>query len=805
MNEQKMREIMTARLEENFNAKLSTNIFSNKLISEGVFAVAQHLTEELEKPANRQNAAIKTLRNLVPNLIGGEKEVISFSLSLIEIVLGGLTLYSIGSIRNSIVNRVVTKLMKGDKTNVNHLQSGFSLFEMVVEVLPYINWHRETKNQKTELIYTIDPDVTTELADIFSLIVNGSFYPMPMTTPPLDWELYGDKMIGGYVENRSSLIRSQKINLPSNRIDESALYGTPALKALNLIQSVPYRINKVNLKRMQENLKEPVKPEKPEGFSEWVTDITRYKENNKLYREDKENNEKPEMVDYDQVDVDIYKNHIALIKKYKSDYGKYQTNLMAIQIAEMYKDEEAIYFPHNFDYRGRMYPIPVGLSPQGNDIQKGLLEFSESVELTQAGVTQLIAYLASVYGHDKENWETKYELGVKLLESSNDETYLEAEEPFIFAQVRDKLLEVKQGNMVSHIIMAIDGSCNGLQHMSALTLDKKGGKLVNVSDEKNRYDIYQIIADEASKLIEEEYMKAKIDISESDVPFTEEQIEVADPKDAKKMVEYNKKLREFELYPTVIGIMKGYKSRKIAKRPVMINPYGGSYSGYNHYVRESLEEFYPLVANSVSSNMITRSINNAMKMNLSGGDLYKKWIGKVFGEIAVENNKNHDLYYFTPDGFRVINYLNKTETKEYKFTSLVGMRKRKKIKLQKIVDELDVRKIQTAIKPNFIHSLDATHLRMTALEMEKNNNTQLSFIHDSFATNPNDISLLGRITREQFIKLYDENNHPADLLMQSIENQCFVSTYENLPNIPQFNGSAKMDIKSVINNEFFFA
>jgi DNA-directed RNA polymerase len=42
-------------------------------------------------------------------------------------------------------------------------------------------------------------------------------------------------------------------------------------------------------------------------------------------------------------------------------------------VADMFKDRAAIYFPHQLDFRGRVYPVTLYLHPQGNDSCRGLL------------------------------------------------------------------------------------------------------------------------------------------------------------------------------------------------------------------------------------------------------------------------------------------------------------------------------------------------------------------------------------------------------------------------------------------------
>ena len=62
----------------------------------------------------------------------------------------------------------------------------------------------------------------------------------------------------------------------------------------------------------------------------------------------------------------------------------------------------------------------------------------------------------------------------------------------------------------------------------------------------------------------------------------------------------------------------------------------------------------------------------------------------------------------------------------------------------------------TAFPPNFIHSLDATHMLLSAVECAKQGLT-FAAVHDSFWTHPNNVDNLNRILRDAFIKLHSEN------------------------------------------------
>ena len=71
---------------------------------------------------------------------------------------------------------------------------------------------------------------------------------------------------------------------------------------------------------------------------------------------------------------------------------------MWLQVAEKYKDEPMIWFPHTMDFRGRAYPLPPHLNHLGSDTSRGVLQFAEGCMLGEHGLdwlcVQVWPYLA---------------------------------------------------------------------------------------------------------------------------------------------------------------------------------------------------------------------------------------------------------------------------------------------------------------------------------------------------------------------------------------------------------------------------
>ena len=104
-------------------------------------------------------------------------------------------------------------------------------------------------------------------------------------------------------------------------------------------------------------------------------------------------------------------------------------------------------------------------------------------------------------------------------------------------------------------------------------------------------------------------------------------------------------------------------------------------------------------------------------------------------------------------------------------------------------------KQRTAFPPNFVHSLDATHMFMTVLAMQQRNLT-FAAVHDSYWTHPCDVEEMNEALRECFVMLYDEPI--LECLCESL--QLRFPDIE-FPPIPE---RGTLDIADVIKSRYFF-
>ena len=94
---------------------------------------------------------------------------------------------------------------------------------------------------------------------------------------------------------------------------------------------------------------------------------------------------------------------------------------------------------------------------------------------------------------------------------------------------------------------------------------------------------------------------------------------------------------------------------------------------------------------------------------------------------------------------------------------------------------VNVRKQATAFPPNFIHSLDASHMLMSAIACDKAGLTFAS-VHDSFWTHACDVDTLNVVLREAFIRM-----HSGDLVKKLRDE--FLERYKGYYYMPEISDS----------------
>ncbi|MCI4435839.1 MAG: hypothetical protein JHC33_03405 [Ignisphaera sp.] len=393
-------------------------------------------------------------------------------------------------------------------------------------------------------------------------------------------------------------------------------------------------------------------------------------------------------------------------------------------------DYDELYFPHQLDYRGRVYPHTAFVSVQQPAYIKAMLEFANGDTLTEVGLEGLKIHLANCYGKDKVLFKERIafidSILPMVLRSAEDPMgniyeWTEADSPFEFLAGCFAYKDYLDGKPI-HLPTQWDSTCSGIQVYSGLLYDKEGAEAVNVIGQE-RNDIYQRVADRDNiHLANGNYPKV---FSFTDSEKT--QREAPSHVEAKSLI--------------------GNITRSLVKRNVMTVPYSVSFRGMQDQLKGELQDlkfagkqFWEgelWVTVRLLATLNQTSINEIVK-GAQLGQEYLKAITRTLTEAAVWYTPIYNLPILQPS-FKVDTYTVQT---------LMGT-----LNVQYSTDELDKRSQVNAIAPNIIHSLDSTILYGTVDRYEKDIGT----IHDCFMVHPNDWIRIKNCFKESYVDLMSMN------------------------------------------------
>jgi DNA-directed RNA polymerase len=108
---------------------------------------------------------------------------------------------------------------------------------------------------------------------------------------------------------------------------------------------------------------------------------------------------------------------------------------------------------------------------------------------------------------------------------------------------------------------------------------------------------------------------------------------------------------------------------------------------------------------------------------------------------------------------------------------------------------VSTQKQKSAFPPNFVHSLDASHMLMTALKM-KNQGLTFAAVHDSYWTHACDVDTMNSSLRDCFVELY---KYPV---LEDLRDSLVMRFPDiKFPPIPE---RGSLDIDVVKNSRYFF-
>lgn len=432
-----------------------------------------------------------------------------------------------------------------------------------------------------------------------------------------------------------------------------------------------------------------------------------------------------------------------------SDYESGQEGIM--RIAEHRRlGVDPFYLPTSMDFRGRIYYRPQWVGPQTGDLGKSLLCFppsSPSEEAVDSAVASLVMHMAGLYSGPQK--VDKAPFAVRLVwyhrwmaeKDGYPGAYNDADKPLTLKAH----YSLQTLDMANRIPVQLDGTCNGLQHLSALFRDEEAARHVNLCAstlEDTPADIYGVVSEKV--------------------------LDVRLPADS----DWMKRLQ-------VAGVAI---NRSLCKGPVMVLPYGGTLEAIRKVVKEKvLEQLDP-------------GDSLATIWHLHEGDDYEAFRDRTLPEHPLFTSDCNQLaaLIFTsiapvipramaamkalqeiaswigtrglswatgPASGRlwVVQAKSKSQRKQVTMRGFHFPDTVRRLTMMAHSNEIDPRAHRTGIVANFIHSLDAAHLARSVVRFKERGGGCVGSVHDCLMVRPSEAALMGSCLRDTFVEMYEED------------------------------------------------
>ncbi|RHY52498.1 hypothetical protein DYB34_000698 [Aphanomyces astaci] len=687
---------------------------------------------------------------------------------------------------------------------------------------------------------------------VYKRIMDGDvFLPgfaryLPMVVPPKHWKCVDN---GGYLTIPTKIMRhrdSGKWQLQCAARGEMS----DVIRSLNLLADIPWVINREVLEVVMDVWKAggdfgdlPPRRDLPmpvEPTIDAYMEIADVEARDAKFKED----------------MDTYRKTCKKVEKKNREYNSLRCDTVyKLQVAEEFQHEEAIYFPYNMDFRGRVYPIPPNLNHLGSDMSRSLLIFKDKKPLGPHGLYWLKVHLAGLYGIDKCSFDDRVKFvdehmpqilasaASPLGDSEDCRWWQQAEAPFLSLGVVFELARAVQSPdpemYLSNVPVHMDGSCNGLQHYAALGRDQAGAEQVNLVKADKPQDVYTGVATRVVEQMERDanaplrsfdeclaevrktkqaewatlvaayknYMsdnaaydkkKDKKDRGDKRLKLGHRPKEVTKPdEDAFFKRQAMFRQQEIAINKEYANMLLSHISRKVVKQTVMTSVYGVTAVGARRQIQTRLEEIFLLQGRDVDEALEEKIYLSAKyASDLTMGSMTNlfaaarqimTWLSECTQKVADEGQM---MSWITPLGLPV--------TQPYRLDASKLVRTSKQHVVLTLPDsrKVSVGKQKTAFPPNYVHSLDSTHMMMTSLKVIGEDKLEFAAVHDSYWTHACSVPQMNRRLREEFVTLYSQ-----PLLADLREQLVLRFPNQQFPEIPQ---TGDLNLNDVLESPYFF-
>jgi len=673
-----------------------------------------------------------------------------------------------GKKKKRVRRKFVQELFKtGDWKPKARLLAGHWGIERLLEFLPNVfivdvdqDTIREKDTAPEKILLLTEAAREYAARNVAELIRKNPVW-LPTTKAPANWQAWNK---GGTVDPNlagSLTIVSNRSRETARIVQKAISDGTmkPTVDALNALQRVPWTINKAILDVL----------------------IWAYENNIKVEGlppiNDQRLPDKGSLGAMTDAEAKVWKSQAAKIKERNRAFMS-QRVLAKIdfETAELMAQHDRFWTPMNMDWRGRVYGVP-SFNFQRDDRVRALFLFADGQPIGEEGLKWLKVHVAN-RGDFKKVSRKPFDARIKWTDENqeriervandphSDLWWTEADKPFQFLAACIELSgALAEGpTFVSRLPISFDGSCNGLQHLSAMMRDEETAKLVNLLPAKEPQDIYSAAAEKVVALVD-------LDVCEKE-----------------------KNLKLAKLWRTY---METKDTRKVVKQGVMTYVYGSTPHGIAEELRKRKDLPFEKNKDITATRYLAQHIRSTIQGMVKRPTAAMYFLQDLAGLMA--DNETY-IQWTTPSGFPWANRYYKQKEERVRLF-LHNQVFRIKLTTGEEEPEIDKTRAKNGAAPNFVHACDAAHLLHTVNAAVAEGITSIAAVHDSFGCLPSHAERFRRIIREEFVRMYEEHDVLNEILECAREE--LTQPDKRMPSAPPLRGT--FDIKKVLDAEFAFA
>jgi DNA-directed RNA polymerase len=414
------------------------------------------------------------------------------------------------------------------------------------------------------------------------------------------------------------------------------------------------------------------------------------------------------------------------------------------------------------------------------------LEFADKRPLGERGLYWLKVQLSNLFGNDKCSLDDRARFADERMEEIRacasdpltNRWWLEADAPWQALATLGAIAEAEASGdperYESGVPVHMDGSCNGLQHYAALGRDSGGGAAVNLTAGERPGDVYSGVLDIVRRKVHDV-------VERGPGPVCEDTGQSADPKRASDF--------------RCATLVRDHLTRKVVKQTVMTSVYGVTFIGGKQQIYSQLrtlndpggplehvedDDIYQ------ASGFLCGLTLNSLGELFAGANAVKEWLTDCAHMVA---RQGEPITWVSPLGLPIVQPYRRPG----KFLVRTALQS---LLVADNDEDLPVmaQRQRSAFPPNYVHSLDSTHMMQTALRCREKG-IVFTAVHDSYWTHAADVEVMNAELREAFVDLHSQP------LLDELRDSLSLRSEEPVPPVPE---KGNLDLRLVMGSDYFF-